>query len=161
MRLFEIPEQIEIALHNAIDPDTGEINNADALDLLNDLEMQFEEKALNVACYIKNQKAEVDALKAEAKAMTLRAKHAENKANALKMYLQKYVPVGTKFENTKVKISWSKSESTEVTIDDKDLPTEYQRWTCAADKTKIKTDLKNGVEIIGCSLQKNDNIQVK
>jgi hypothetical protein len=67
-----------------------------------------------------------------------------------------------KIETPLIKISFRKSESVEVE-DVNQLPNEYKviKVTEAADKFKIKDAIKAGIEIIGCYLKTNRNIQIK
>lgn len=56
-------------------------------DTLEGLEMEFESKAENVACYIKSLKAEADDIKAEEKALKLRRERKEKQVKSLTQYL--------------------------------------------------------------------------
>ena len=49
--------------------------------------MALDDKMENIACYVKNLQSDVDALKAEAKNLTQRAKTKENQIEYLKRYL--------------------------------------------------------------------------
>lgn len=67
-----------------------------------------------------------------------------------------------KIETPLIKISFRKSESVEVE-DVNQLPNEYKviKVTEAADKFKIKDAIKAGINIIGCYLKTNRNLQIK
>ena len=80
MKLYEIDE----AILNCIDTETGEIIDADQLDKL---QMERDTKLENVACWIKDLKAEAEAIKTEKQILANRQKVAENKAESLKKYL--------------------------------------------------------------------------
>lgn len=77
--LYEINSQIEQAWGAAVDPDTGEIINEDALQELDGLTMQREEKLENLALFYKNLSAEAEALKAEKMRLAARQAAAEKK----------------------------------------------------------------------------------
>ena len=65
MKLYELADQIEFLINSHIDPETGELSE-DCVTELAALEVAFEEKAVNVALYIKGLRAAADAVKAEA-----------------------------------------------------------------------------------------------
>ena len=101
MTLYEIDNEIM----NCIDEETGEIID---LDRLNALEMERDKKIGNVACWIKDLKAEAEAIKAEKQALDKRQKAAENKAESLKTWLQTVLE-GEKFKDSRCSISYRKS----------------------------------------------------
>ena len=67
-----------------------------------------------------------------------------------------------KFETPKVKLSYRKSDSVEVS-DINLLPKEYvkEKVELSADKTALKKDIKSGKEINGAKIVTNLNMQVK
>ena len=64
MNLYEINQEILNAINNLEVDENGEILSTSKLD---ELQEMFETKCENIACYIKNIKADIDALKAEEK----------------------------------------------------------------------------------------------
>ena len=160
--LFEINKAMMDAWDAAIDPETGELD-ADALAAFEALQMERDEKVENIGCWIKNLASDAEALKAEAKAMTERAKRAERKADSLKRYLEAALH-GEKFSSTRCAISWRHSTSVEVDeAEVPELPEQYVRRkvTVEADKTAIKDALKAGEIIEGCRLVEKQSIQIK
>ena len=160
--LFEINQAMMDAWDAAIDPETGELD-ADALASFEALQMARDEKVENIGCWIKNLASDAEALKAEAKAMTERAKRAERKADGLKRYLEAALH-GEKFQSTRCAISWRRSTSVEVDeAEIPELPEQYVRRkvTVEADKTAIKDALKAGEVIEGCRLVEKNSIQIK
>ena len=77
MKLYEIDQ----ALVDLVDNETGEIIDIEVFD---SLQMERDEKIESIALYIKDLKAEAEALKAEKLAFAERQKVAENKAESLK-----------------------------------------------------------------------------
>ena len=71
MNLFEIDEAIEKAFALAVDPETGEVDE-ERMVLLEALHMERDKKIENIACLIKNLKADAAALKAEKDAFAKR-----------------------------------------------------------------------------------------
>lgn len=156
MTLYEINEKLR-NFEFEVDEETGEILNEGELDTL---EMSKTEKVRNICMLIKNYRAEAKALKDEADAFSKRYQHAKNEAKRLADYLQRELD-GEEFKCTEAIVSYRKSESVEC--DDISLvPTDYLRYkTPDLDRTEIKKALKNGVEIEGCHLKTNINIQIK
>ena len=152
--LYEINEQ----LLNLTDSETGEIEDWSAFEAL---QLARDEKIENIALYYKNLLAEAAALKAEEKSFSDRRKRAENKAESLKNYLATSLN-GSKFNTTKVSISYRKSTSVEV--DETKLPANWLREIPASyvvDKVEIAKALKAGEAIEGATLVTNNKIQVK
>lgn len=150
--------QIEAAILDCINED-GEVIDLDRLDAL---EMERDSKISNIACWIKDLKAEAEAIKAEKQNLDKRQKAAENKASSLKDYLAGYLN-GEKYKDARVSISYRKSTAVQIDedMDIKTLPEEYLKVTVEPSKTAIKEALTNGVAVEGCSLVENNNIQIR
>lgn len=154
MTLYEI-EQAMLDCAN----EDGEVVD---IDRLNELEMAREEKISNIACWIKDCKAEAEAIRAEKKALDKRLAVAENKEKSLENYLKVYLN-GEKYKDGRCSISYRKSVSTKIDddLDVNTLPDEYKRIKVEANKTAIKDALDAGIEIEGCSLVENTSVIVR
>lgn len=151
--LYEINQQIL----ECIDLETGEILEDSKFD---ELELAKEEKLENIALYYKNMVSEAEALKAEKNAFAEREKQAKAKADSLKKLLDGELK-GSKFETTRVKVSYRKSKSLEYD-GESEVPDEYLRHVAPEiDKSKVKEAIKSGEVINGFSMQENNNIQIK
>lgn len=159
MKLYEI----EDAILECIDMETGEIID---IDRLNELQMEREAKIENVACWIKDLKAEAEAIKAEKMALAERQKAAENKAESLKNWLA-YALDGQKFSTARCAVSFRKTEAVEVTPEGlenlmsggcDDLLTYEQP---KPNKTAIKQALKDGLNVQGVRLTQNTSTIIK
>ena len=158
MTIYEIDE----AILNCIDLETGEIIDTEQLDKLT---MEREAKLENVACWIKELKAEAEAIKAEKQTLAERQKVAENKAESLKKWLA-YALDGQKFKTSKCSISYRKSEAVEVTEEGlNNLIKEHgELLTYKApepNKTAIKQALKDGLSVQGVQLVQNTSTIIK
>ena len=158
MTIYEINEQIL----NCIDLETGEIID---IDRLNDLQLERDTKIENVACWIKELKAEAEAIKAEKQTLAERQKVAENKAESLKKWLA-YALDGQKFKTSKCSISYRKSESVEVTEEGlNNLIKEHDELLTykapEPNKTAIKQALKDGLSVQGVQLVQNTSTIIK
>ena len=148
--------EINQAIMDCMDMETGEILDVQQLDAL---QMQLEDKLEGIGCWIKNLEAEAAAYKAEKDAFAARQKAAENKAASLKNYLAGYLQ-GCPFETLRVKISFRKSESLEVS-ETAVVPMEYLKTTVDVDKAELKKAVKAGLVLDGVQLVQKQNIQIK
>lgn len=131
--LYELHEKLQDALEDEIDLETGEITQQ-GLERLAGVEMELEEKALNVAAYIVSLKIKADGFKGEAesvlshaKALKARQQSYENQAKRLTDYLQDHIEDGKKLENEKVRISWGTATSLQLKVLPELLPAWAQR----------------------------------
>ena len=154
MNLYKIDEQIL----SLVDEETGDIVDIEALEAL---EMERDTKISNIGCWIKDLKAEAEAIKAEKQSLEKRQKAAENKAEQLKNYLSGYLN-GAKFKDARVAISYRKSESVEVddnAIDE--LPARFIKVEKSVMKQALKDAMKGGQTFEGCRLVEKQNLQIR
>ena len=153
MTIYEIDQ----AIMECVDLETGEIIDTEKLDKL---QMEREKKLENVACWIKELKAEAEALKAEKMAFDERQKVADNKAESLKKWLA-YALNGQAFKTTRASVSFRKSQKVEI-ADIYKLDENYLRYKePEADKTAIKEALKAGKTVAGATLVENTSVIIK
>ena len=162
MQLYKIVKSIqkvfETPTGDVIDGETGEVFNKKYLD---DLRIAKNRKIENIACWIKNLQAEIEAYKKEEESFRLRRKQAENRIENLKWYLTEWIP-GEKIETPRAKISWRKSEVVNI-LDENLIPSGYksQKITEIIDKKEIKRAMRSGVVVAGADIQVKENIQIK
>ena len=153
MKLYEIDE----AILACIDQETGEIIDPEQLDAL---QIEREAKLEGVALWIKDLKAEAEALKAEKQAFAERQKAAETKAVRLKKWLADAL-AGEKFKTTRVAVSFRKTKSVQVSdiwaLDESFI--KYAEPT--ADKAAIKKAIEAGEEVNGATLVESLSLSVK
>ena len=155
--IYQIRSEIE-NFAAEIDEETGEFLNAAAWDELN---IAFEEKVENTACYIKNLRADILAFKAEEDNISQRRKRMEKKVESLERLLHDNLN-GLNFQTPKCAVSFRRSTSVNV-FDAAALP-EYLltvKTTVTPDKTAIGKLLKEGHAVPGCELTENQNISIK
>ncbi len=158
MKLYEIDE----AIMACIDAETGEIIDEDKLDKLT---MERDAKIENVALWIKDLKAEAEALKAEKMAFAERQKVAENKIESLKKWLA-YALDGKKFSTAKCAVSFRNTESVEITPEGLEaLMKEHDELLTykapEPNKTAIKQAIKDGLNVAGVQLLQNIRTIIK
>lgn len=155
--LYKINQQLE-NFEFEVDLETGELTNALQWDFLN---LAYEEKCENIACFIKNLKSDVEDFKAEEKALADRRKSKERKIEYLSDLLLENMNF-KKFETAKCAISFRRSE--QVSIPDESIvPNEYMKVTitCKPDKTAIKAAIKAGESVNGCEIIEKQNLNIK
>ena len=158
MKLYEI----ENAILDCIDLETGEVIDTERLDAL---QMEHDAKIENVALWIKDLKAEAEAIKAEKMALAERQKVAENKAESLKNWLA-YALDGQKFSTARCAISFRKTEKVEISdVGMIRLMKEHDELLTYKDpepnKTAIKQALKDGLTVQGVQLVQNISTIIK
>lgn len=158
MNLYEIND----AIMNCVDAETGEIIDIEAL---NNLSIERDSKIENLACWYKNLMADAEALKAEKNAFAEREKTIRNKADSIKKYLSRVLD-GEKFSTEKCALSFRKSESVEVldmeAFMSDDKAENYLKYAApTVNKADLKRALKSGETFRGVLLSNNNNIQIK
>jgi len=125
------------------------------------LALERAEKIENVLSFIKHLRHMATGCKAEAKSLADRAKGYETKADNLQAYLQSQLEEREKYESTRHKITWRKSQSVEIGVDPSELAEIYQRIKIEPDKKALLDDLKIGAEIAGVKMIEKLNMGVK
>lgn len=125
------------------------------------IEGERDHKAVNIACFIKNLRAEAEALKAEKLRLAKRQSAAERTAERLQTYLEQWLPAGTKIKDARAALSWRRSEFVELTAEAAELPDDYVRVKREPDLTAIKTALKEGQSLPFARLGERQTLQVK
>lgn len=176
--LYDINEKLYFIIENGLEPETGEILDETALyEAINETELELTSKLENIACYIKNLSADVEALKEEKKKIAQRQKTKENKIESLKRYLDNYFRYAQpdyfekegkfhKFETPKCVIGYRKSDTVAITDVNK-IPTEYIKPRVIKETDISKENIKKYLtenpdnEVSGARLLHNKNIQIK
>ena len=158
MKLYEIDN----AILDCVDLETGEVIDTEKLDAL---QIERDAKIENVACWIKDLRAENEAIKSEKQKLDSRKKVNENKIESLMGWLN-YALNGTKFKTGKCAISFRASESVEVTEEGLEaLMKEHDELLTykapEPNKTAIKQALKDGLTVEGVELVRNTNVIIK
>ena len=158
MKLYEIDN----AILECIDMETGEVIDTEGLDAL---QMERDAKIENVVLWIKDLKAEAEAIKAEKLALAERQKVAENKVESLKKWVA-YALGGQKFSTAKCSVSFRNTESVEVTeeglenlMNDHDELLTYK--APEPNKKAIKDAIKDGLNVDGVQLVQNTSVIIK
>lgn len=160
MKLFEIAVQIEAVLATHVDHETGEITD-EGIAALEELEMAKKEKALAVAHYLIGEKAEAEAVKAQAERLALRAASHNRRADRLLKYLGDHLEPGEVYRDDVVQLKWRKSTAVEM-HESAEVPEEFLRVKTITepDKPKIRDALKAGAKLSFAALVKRQHLSV-
>lgn len=161
MTLYEINQ----AILDLVDPETGEILDWDTLDQLN---LAKEEKLEGVAVWIKNLTAEGAALRVEEVSLAERRKSIERKIERLKKYLGEALD-GESFETPKCAVTFRKTTSVELTdvhaaaewLEDNGMGDLVSYQMPKIGKPDLAKLLKSGHEVPGCELVNGLSMGVK
>ena len=161
--LYEIDQEIL----DCVDEETGEILDTERLDAL---QMEREKKLEGVALWIKDMRAEADAVKAEADKLTARKKALDNRVEAVKAWLLGAL-AGEKLKTPRCNVYQTHSTKLNV-IDEQSTvnwiqthykePEEFLRFTLPEiRKDAVKAELKAGKEIPGVALEETESVVIK
>lgn len=160
MTLWEIDKRISDILETGmhIDEETGEVFLQEDLDLLN---IERDEKIEGIALYVKNLKAEAEAIHTEIERLKDRAESKKKKAERLAQYLS-CVLCGKKFETAKTSLCFRKSYVVQIN-NELLVPEEFMKIKTEKkpDKTAIANRIKCGEFVPGCELVEKNNLQIK
>lgn len=159
MTLYEI----DSAIVGLVDDETGEITDEQAFDAL---QMERDKKIENIGLFYKDCVAEAKAIKEEEAALAARRKSAEAKAERLK-HLLDYALQGQKFATPRLKVSYRKSQTVEVSKDFVDwanynAPDLLTYSEPKPNKAAIKEAIKAGsVSEYMATIETHENISIK
>lgn len=155
--------EIDRALEELVDPETGELQDYDKFA---ELQMERGAKIEGMALWYKNLVSDVAEMKAAEKDIAERRKAKERRAERLKEYIQQSLG-GEKFETARCAISYRKSKALEAAPDvAKWLYANGYRDLVVEQAPKIDargvTDLiKGGVEVPGAEIVERLNMTIK
>ena len=160
--LYEINQDIL----DCVDMETGEILDTEKLDAL---QMEREAKLEGVALWVKDLKAEAEAVKAEADKLTARKKALDNKIDGLKAWLLTALD-GGKLKTARCNVYQTHSQRVSVEDEPKLIkflqtlnePERFLRFRePELRKDEIKKALKDDYEIPGASLEDTESVVIK
>lgn len=167
--LYEINQAINELLEGdydrndeVVDGETGLITTTE--NMLDELELDLKTKLDNIACYIKNLDADIEAIRNEEKTLAERRRVKENQAQRLRDYLSFGLQQAgyDKFESARCVLSFRKSK--QVIIDpDAELPEQFITIETIEkpNKKALKEALEEGALIEGARIVENRNLQIK
>lgn len=160
MKLYEIQDAIREALeHIEIDEETGEILAADELHAV---EALAADKIEGTALYIKEDDAEIKALKEEIDRMTKRLKSKMKRQDYIKEMLLDALRATGKVKTSRVTVSIRLTKAVEIT-QEQAVPEAFttKKVTISPNKIAIKQALLDGVEVPGCHIEERESVQIR
>lgn len=146
-------------MHAEADPETGALPD-DVWQRLDELVAEGQERLVELACVLKERRAEAEAVKAEAKKLRDRAAALDAMCERLEAVLEERVGEDG-ISDPRVTARWRSSKSVEVTVDPKQLPELYQRVKIEADKVGLRKAIEAGAEIPGAEIVIDRHLIVK
>jgi len=158
--------EIDQAILDCVDLETGEILDGDALTAL---QMEREQKLEGVALWVKDLKAEAEAVKAEAEKLNARKKALDNKIDGLKAWLLEALG-GEKLKTARCNVYQTHSQK--VVIDDEKALVDMLMTSPFGekflrikepeiDKNALKDSMKQGYEYEFAHLEETESVVIK
>lgn len=162
MKLYEIP----FSLRKALDDVTynEETKTVEGLEEYRDLAEEAKDKLENTAFYLCELEHDEEAIKSEIKRLTSLLKSNRNKQDTIKNLMLEAIQAFPEHKLKTAKVSMWVKKTVSLDIDNEDtIPQEYYREkrTIELDKTKLKSDLEDGVFVQGAQLKENQFIQIR
>lgn len=161
MKLYEIPYAYRDAIERIeIDPDTGEILNADAL---REVEGLAADKIEAVALYLRtNLQPKLDTIKAEVERLTKRKESLQKHVDYLKAQLIEALHETGKVKTARVTVSIRKTQAVEIT-QEQAVPEAFttKKVTISPNKIAIKEALVAGTVVPGCQLVERESVSIR
>lgn len=136
-------------------------------DTLESIAFPVEQKAVQVAAFVRNLEATAEQIKAAEKAMAERRKAIENRAANVRQYLMDNMRACgfTKIEHPNFVIAVKQNPESVVIEDERQIPMDYMRQPetppPVPDKALIKQAIKDGFEVPGAKLTRTLRIDIK
>ncbi len=164
LTLYEINQDYMQALDMFTDPET-DIPLEAAMDTLDGIEGQLQDKVVNVAKFMQNLDATAKAIKEAEQKMAKRRKAIENRAQWFKDYLKNNMQAAgiTKIESPWFNLAIQKNpEAVEITNEEL-LPDDFKTEvvTIKIDKAAIKQVIKDGVSVPGAVLIQGTRLSIR
>lgn len=162
MKLYEIKGALRAALDRMeVDEETGEILNADALEVV---EAEAHEKIEGAALYVREIGHDIDALKDEIDRLSKRKRALEKRTVFIKDLMLEGLDA-LKAQGLKtpcITVSVRTSKAVELDADALDvLPEGFIRIKREADKAAIKAAIEGGFEVPGAHLVENRSVTMR
>lgn len=160
MKLYEIAPALRFALDDIeVDPETGEILNADALHAV---EAQAAEKIEATALYLREIDAEAKAAKEEAERILARVKSMQKRSDYLKSMLLDAIHATGKVKTARVTVSIRTTQAVQIN-QEQAIPEAFttKKITISPNKVLIKETISAGGCVPGCELIERESVQIK
>lgn len=158
MNLYKLTQNYQNVLEIAEQLDAETLK-----DTLDSIDEAINDKVENTAYVVKQLDANVAAIDTEIKRLQAMKSAQTNNAKNLKLYIQESMEkVG--LDNVKgklIKVAIQNNPASVVVTDEKKLSKYFIEQPTQLNKTILKQDLKNGIEVEGAELQSTRSIRIK
>lgn len=146
-------------IQDEADQDTGAIPE-ELWAELDELTRQEGAALADLACAVKEQRADADAVRAEARRLAERARALDARVDRLTAVLEQRVgPDGLR--DPRVTARWYTRPTIGLLVPAEQLPAEYQRVKVEPDKLALKQVLMNGGEVPGAALGQSRGLTIR
>ncbi|MBL1263808.1 siphovirus Gp157 family protein [Methylomicrobium sp. RS1] len=164
LTLYQLSAQYLQALDALADPE-AELPAEAVSDTLEALAGELEEKAVNVAKFLRNMEATAEAIKAAEANMAKRRKTLENRVQWLKDYLRSNMEHSgiTEIECPYFRVTIQSNPPAVEICDEDSVPAEFKEPVVSwkVDKTAIRKALQAGQSVAGASLSQGARLVIK
>ncbi len=162
--LYKIADEYQETLDNLVDDETGEIKDS-CLARLDEIKTSIQEKGIAVGAYIRNMKADIDALAEESKRLARRKEFLEERMEWMQNYLlsnmQRCVisEIKSPFFSVKLRSNPEKVDA----FEEKMIPQEYwkRKESFSLDRTAIKAAIHAGTDVPGARLVRDSRVDIR
>lgn len=175
--LYELDQRMITFINEGVDTETGEVatSEEDLQRMFDEINMDLKTKMINMACYIKSLKGDIEQYDKEIERLQKKRKTLANQAQRYSDLLDFVAKhqinnVDDDFEATnkwkiddpKATISYRRSEKVEV-VDANIIPKSYmtKKVELKPDLTAIKEAIKAGKKVKGATIVQNLSLQIK
>lgn len=164
LALYELSRGYLQALDVFTDPE-ADLPAEVVADTLEAIEGELQEKAVNVAKFMRNLEAYAEAVKAAEEQMARRRKAIENRAKWIRDYLKANMEACgiTKIDSPWFCLSIQKNPAAVDIVDEAAIPDEFKQniVTVKIDKAAIKQAIEGGAEIPGAALSRGTRLAIR
>lgn len=150
--------------YNQVVEMADELDDGTLKDTLDSIEEAFDDKVENIAKSIKEIEGQADMVKAEKDRLTKREKTMRNNAKSMKIYMQEQMEaIGKrKVQGELLTVTIQKNAPSVKIESEQYIPKRfYVPQPSKLDKTQLKDELKNGLEIAGVELVQTESVRIK
>ena len=165
LALYQINDEMaktEVAIYEAVDTETGEIQDTTLAEKMKNLQVAFKDKVSGCIYAISKREDKIELMEREIERLQKAVKILKNQSLSIRGYLAGNLEVGKNLDLGLHSISWRRSEAVEID-NEEEVPKEYlkEKITYTPDKTLIKQAIKEGKEVKGARLIERNNLQIK
>lgn len=166
LKLYEIAGEYRALISIMENSDDDEIDSESFRMAIDALSGDFTAKATNIACLFRELSAESVAIQETARSLHRRAQRLDARAERLRDYLRNQMQTAgiVSAKDSRISVALKKNPASVYIESPESLPMTYCRvipQRIEPDKTAIKTALKAGVDIPGCSLVQTSRLDIQ